>query len=63
MTVQTKSSPVIFTDSSLNWLRQATKPDAADPRTATKGQLIRDAVLTSLMNDIETLVARNGSIR
>jgi hypothetical protein len=63
MTVQTKSSPVIFTESSLTWLRQATNPERPDPRTATKGQLIRDAVLSTLMQDIETLVARNGSIR
>lgn len=63
MSHQTKNNPVVFTESSLTWLMQATEPDPIDPRTATQGQLIHNAVLLKLRKDIQTMAERNGTIR
>lgn len=63
MSQNQKSNPVVFTESSLNWLMQATEPDPVDPRIATQGQLIHNAVLLKLRKDIQTMAERNGTIR
>jgi len=63
MSQQKKSNEVIFTESSLEWLMSATEPDDVDPRTATQGQLIHNAVLLNLRKNINIMAERYGTIR
>jgi len=64
MTAKTiMNNPVIFTESSLQWLMDATSPDEVDPKTATHGQLVWNACLLSLQKKIKLKAEQHGQIR